>query len=86
MNGSWTAIGEKMSELMLDNFNRPKLRFYYVKLYRQEIQKMLKLNGRNPEMSVSRTGLQLAADDILRKIELKEQLNTDGPINKYERK
>lgn len=47
---------------------------------------MLKLNGRNPEMSVSRTGLQLAADDILRKIELKEQLNTDGPINKYERK
>ena len=86
LNGSWTAIGEKMGTLMLENFKDPKLRFYYAKLYRQEIQKMLKMNGRNPGMGVSRTGLQIAADDLLRKISLRDELNIDTPISKYDRK
>lgn len=32
--GSATAIGEKIATLMVDHFERPKLRYYYVKLYR----------------------------------------------------
>ena len=33
--GSMTAIPGKISGMMVDNFERPKLRYHYVKLYRQ---------------------------------------------------
>ena len=32
--GSLTAIGEKISTIMVEHFQRPKLRYHYVKLYR----------------------------------------------------
>ena len=67
--GSMTAMGRKIGSIMVDHFERPKLRYYYVKLYRSEIQKMLSLNGRNPNMDVSRNGLQVAAEDILQKVD-----------------
>lgn len=33
--GSLTAIPNKLSSIMVENFERPKLRFHYVKLYRE---------------------------------------------------
>ena len=84
--GSLTAIGEKMATLMIDHFERPKLRFYYVKLYRDEIKKMLALNGRNPELRVSQTGHQWAAKDILEKVELYQSLDSSAKMRGYERK
>ena len=32
--GSLTAIGTKLSSIMVRNFNSPKYRYYYAKLYR----------------------------------------------------
>lgn len=34
LTGSLTAIGPKLASIMLKNFQSPKLRFYYAKLYR----------------------------------------------------
>lgn len=42
---------------MLDHFKRPKLRYYYVKLYRETLQKMLLRDGQNPSLSVEKSGL-----------------------------
>lgn len=84
--GCLTAIGEKIATLMVDHFERPKLRFYYVKLYREEIQKMLMLNGKNPEMKVSKTGLMYAAEDILEKVQLYETMNPNEKMWNYQRK
>lgn len=85
--GSLTAIPEKIKVSMLDHFTRPKLRYHYVKLYRQEIQNMLALNGRNPILSTARTGLELAAEDILRKVGLRNELQTSKPnAGRYDRK
>ena len=69
---------------MLNNFTRPKLRFHYVKLYREEIQKMLMMMGKNPELNVSRTGIEAAAEDILSKLSQQQQL--PGGVRHYERK
>lgn len=66
--GSLTATGNKIASLMVDNFERPKLRFYYTKLYREEIQKMLAMNGRNPSLDVSKTGTEACAQDIVDKV------------------
>jgi len=72
---------------MLDHFTRPKLRYHYIKLYRQEIQNMLALNGRNPTLSTVRTGLELAAEDILTKVALRNELQTSKPnAGRYDRK
>ena len=46
---------------MKDHFERPKLRFYYTKLYRDHIQAMLSKSNTNPELKVSETGLETAA-------------------------
>lgn len=59
--GSWTAIPEKVKTLMVKHFERPKLRFYYAKLYREVIQKMLMRDGQNQSLSVEKTGLEVAA-------------------------
>ena len=84
--GSFTAFPGKISELMVDNFLRPKLRFHYVKLYREEIQKMLAMNGKNPSLSVSKTGLERAAEDIIDRIgtynKVKESSNRYVSLNK----
>ena len=82
--GSSAAHPERISTLMLENFQRPKLRFHYVKLYRQEIQKMLMMLGNNPQLSVERTGLQVAASDILHKVQLNQ--NVPAEASKYARK
>lgn len=44
------------------------------------------LNGRNPEMSLNRTGLEAAAEDILKKISLRSQLKNDTKLNYFQRK
>lgn len=72
---------------MVDHFTRPKLRYYYVKLYRQEIQNMLGISGRNPTLSVEKTGLEYAAEDIVNKITLRNELQQKQPhASRYDRK
>lgn len=84
--GSLTVLGSKISTSMLEHFRRPKLRYHYVKLYRDEIQKQLMLNGRNPHMDLSKTGTEAAAADILNKISLRKVLKNDTVLNRFERK
>ncbi len=47
---------------------------------------MLMMNGRNKELDLSRTGVEVAAADILKKIELRKKLKNQSPLNRYERK
>ena len=84
--GSLTALGSKIATSMVEHFKRPKLRYHYVKLYRDEIQKQLMMNGRNSRMDLSKTGTEVAAADILRKISLRKQLRNEALMNRYERK
>ncbi len=84
--GSLTALGSKIATSMVEHFKRPKLRYHYVKLYRDEIQKQLMMNGRNSRMDLSKTGTEVAAADILRKITLRKQLRNEALLNRYERK
>lgn len=84
--GSLTALGSKIATSMVEHFKRPKLRYHYVKLYRDEIQKQLMMNGRNSRMDLSKTGTEVAAADILRKISLRKQLRNEALLNRYERK
>ena len=72
--GSSAVHAEKIATIMVDHFQRPKLRFHYAKLYREEIQKMLLMSGHNPQLSVGKTGLERAAEDILHKIGLNEKI------------
>lgn len=62
---------------MVEHFERPKLRYYYVKLYREEIQKMLMVSGHNPQLNVNKTGLTIAAEDILTKMKLHSKLSAN---------
>lgn len=71
---------------MINHFRRPKLRYHYVKLYRDEIQKQLMMNGRNPQLDLSKTGIEAAAADILKKISLRTDLETDKVLSFHARK
>lgn len=57
LTGSLTAIGEKIGSSILRHFETPKLRYYYAKLYRQQIQLILSKSNTNPLLQVSETGL-----------------------------
>ena len=56
-----SAIPEKVKDIMVKHFERPKLRFYYAKLYRETIQKILLRDGENQGMSVEKSGYEVAA-------------------------
>jgi len=49
---------------MNEHFERPKLRYYYAKLYREHIQLMLKKSGQNPRLELSESGYDTAAKQI----------------------
>jgi hypothetical protein len=51
--GSLTAIGEKIGSNILKHFQTPKLRYYYAKLYREQIQLILSKSHTNPLLQVS---------------------------------
>lgn len=63
--GSLTAIGTKISAILLKNFQTPKLRYYYAKLYRQQIQLILSKSNTNTRLSVSETGLETGCKHLL---------------------
>jgi len=63
--GSLTAIGTKLGAILLRNFQTPKLRYYYAKLYRQQIQLILSKSNTNPRLSVSETGLETGCKHLL---------------------
>ena len=65
--GSLTAIGEKLSTILHKGFVSPKLRYYYAKLYREQIQKILSKSNTNPQLRVSETGLETGAKHFLEK-------------------
>lgn len=76
--GSLSAVPDKIATLMMDHFERPKLRFYLIKLYRNELQSILSKSGTNPELRVSESGLLTASKHLLERaanyerIEVKE--------------
>lgn len=68
--GSLSAIGTKLSSIMLKTFNSPKYRYYYAKLYREQIQQILSKSNTNPTLSVSETGLESGCKHLLEKVSL----------------
>lgn len=46
--GSLSITPSKLSYILTQHFERPKLRYYYAKLYREHIQIMLSRSGQNP--------------------------------------
>ncbi len=65
MLGSLSVTPVKLSYILSQHFERPKLRFYYAKLYREHIQIMLSKTGQSPTLDVSQTGLEVAANNII---------------------
>jgi lipid A disaccharide synthetase len=63
--GSLSVTPAKLSYILSQHFERPKLRFYYAKLYREHIQIMLARSGQNPTLDVSETGLEVASSQIV---------------------
>ncbi len=63
--GSLSVTPAKLSYILTQHFERPKLRFYYSKLYREHIQIMLSKSGQNPSLDVSETGLEVASKTIV---------------------
>ena len=51
--GSLTAIPTKIGNIVERHFETPKLRYYYAKLYRQQIQQILSKSNTNPRLCVS---------------------------------
>lgn len=44
------------------------------------------MNGRNPQLDLSKTGIEAAAADILKKISLRTDLETDKVLSFHARK
>jgi lipid A disaccharide synthetase len=65
MLGFLSVTRAKLSYILTQHFERPKLRFYYSKLYREHIQLMLSRSGQNPNLNVSTTGLEAASSTII---------------------
>jgi lipid A disaccharide synthetase len=63
--GGLSVTPAKLAYILNEHFVRPKLRYYYAKLYREHIQIMLSRSGQNPNLDVSQTGLQVASKTII---------------------
>jgi len=63
--GSLSMTSAKLSYILNEHFERPKLRFYYAKLYREHIQIMLSKSGQTRNLDVSETGLEVASKSII---------------------
>jgi lipid A disaccharide synthetase len=63
--GGSSVTPAKLAYILTQHFERPKLRFYYAKLYREHIQIMLSRSGQNPSLDVSMTGLEVASKTII---------------------
>jgi len=74
--GSLTANGNKISLIMLKNFESPKYRYYYAKLYREQIQKILSKSDTNPNLNVSETGLETGCKHLLERVAIFEKTNS----------
>lgn len=55
----------KLCYILEQHFERPKLRFYYAKLYREHIQVMLSKSGQTRTLDVTETGLEVATKNII---------------------
>lgn len=63
--GSLSITPAKLSYILNEHFERPKLRFYYAKLYREHLQVMLSKSGQSKTLDVSETGLEVASKSII---------------------
>ena len=76
--GSFTANGNKISSIMLRHFESPKYRYYYAKLYRNQIQKILSKSNTNPNLDVSETGLETGLKHLLERVAIFEKAKADS--------
>ena len=65
MLGFTSVTKQKLAYILTQHFERPKLRYYYAKLYREHIQMMLSKSGTSPLLDVSETGLEAASKKII---------------------
>jgi len=65
ISGSLTLNTTKVGDSLLKHFLTPKLRYYYAKLYRDQIQKIISRSGTNPNLRVSGSGLDLGSRHFL---------------------
>jgi len=78
--GSFTAIEEKLGTIMQRYFETPKLRYYLVKLYREQIQKILSRSGTNPRLAVSELGYEVGCRHFLEKAGVYSKLDVNAPF------
>lgn len=83
--GSLTAIGGKIGTLLLKHFETPKLRYYYAKLYKDQIIKILSKSGTNPQLRVSNTGLEIGLRHFLRNATKSRELGSIYSLPSYKR-
>ena len=84
--GSLTAIGTKISSIVLKNFHSPKYRYYYAKLYREQIQKILSKTDTNPTLSVTETGLESGCKHLVEKAETFSSISNSSFRRESDRK
>jgi hypothetical protein len=83
--GSLTAVGGKLGNLLLKHFETPKLRYYYAKLYKDQIQKILSKSGTNPQLRVSSTGLEIGCRHLLSRAARISELGNTPSLPSYKR-
>ena len=76
-----TTTPYKIGQLITQHFNNPKLRYYYAKLYRNQIQSILSKSGTCPSLSVTETGLEAGCKHLLLKAAASEEV-TKGTFRK----
>jgi hypothetical protein len=84
--GSLTAHHTtKIGDSLLRHFLTPKLRFYYVKLYREQIQKILSKSGTNPQLRVSSSGLEIGCRHFISRGDRVNELESTIKLPSYKR-
>ena len=80
--GSLTAIPEKIGAIVQRNFETPKMRYYYAKLYRDQIQAILSKSDTNPRLTVSETGLVTGCKHMVERANAYSALDVRAPFRR----
>lgn len=83
--GSLTLNSNKLGDSLLRHFLTPKLRYYYAKLYRDQIQKIISKSGTNPHLRVGASGFDLGCRHFLSRGLKLDRLGNSTSLPTYKR-
>ena len=70
---------------MLRHFQTPKLRYYYAKLYSDQLQKIVSKSGTNPQLRIGNSGLDIGSRHLLRQANKISKLQDFLSVPSYKR-